>query len=284
MKSRSTWLYLLPAITILAAFFVLPVVRLIPASVSSESGLGLYLEIITNPRYSTSVLSTIVLSVFVTLASLFVGGLSGLFLERHRFWGRDAVVGLITLPLSFPGVVVGFMIIMLGGRNGLIGMFTQGLGAGKLVFAYGMAGLFLGYLYFSIPRVVTTVMAAAKKNGSDVRRSGPNTRSLVVPYSQGRHASSSGSCSLFHWRALFCNIHGGLWYRLYACDRHQRSADHDLHGIYAFGQHRLCGNAFCRSGIDHLDHACRSALLFRLLYRYRCRLRTGANNVSKKIL
>mgnify|MGYP000838527941 CR=1 FL=1 len=51
MKSRSTWLYLLPAITILAAFFVLPVVRLIPASVSSESGLGLYLEIITNPRY-----------------------------------------------------------------------------------------------------------------------------------------------------------------------------------------------------------------------------------------
>lgn len=163
MKSRSTWLYLLPAITILAAFFVLPVVRLIPASVSSESGLGLYLEIITNPRYSTSVLSTIVLSVFVTLASLFVGGLSGLFLERHRFWGRDAVVGLITLPLSFPGVVVGFMIIMLGGRNGLIGMFTQGLGAGKLVFAYGMAGLFLGYLYFSIPRVVTTVMAAAKK-------------------------------------------------------------------------------------------------------------------------
>lgn len=85
MKSRSTWLYLLPAITILAAFFVLPVVRLIPASVSSESGLGLYLEIITNPRYSTSVLSTIVLSVFVTLASLFVGGLSGLFLERHRF-------------------------------------------------------------------------------------------------------------------------------------------------------------------------------------------------------
>ena len=107
MKSRSTWLYLLPAITILAAFFVLPVVRLIPASVSSESGLGLYLEIITNPRYSTSVLSTIVLSVFVTLASLFVGGLSGLFLERHRFWGRDAVVGLITLPLSFPGIATG---------------------------------------------------------------------------------------------------------------------------------------------------------------------------------
>lgn len=163
MKSRSTWLYLLPALTILAAFFLLPVVRLLPASASSESGLGLYLEIITNPRYSTSIVSTVALSFAVTLASLFVGGLTGLFLERRRFPGRHLVVGLITLPLSFPGVVVGFMIIMLGGRNGLIPLLTKSLGAGKLVFAYGMAGLFLGYLYFSIPRVVTTVMAAAKK-------------------------------------------------------------------------------------------------------------------------
>ena len=260
MKSRSTWLYLLPAITILAAFFVLPVVRLIPASVSSESGLGLYLEIITNPRYSTSVLSTIVLSVFVTLASLFVGGLSGLFLERHRFWGRDAIVGLITLPLSFPGVVVGFMIIMLGGRNGLIGMFTQGLGAGKLVFAYGMAGLFLGYLYFSIPRVVTTVMAAAKK--------------IDPMYEEAARTLGASSFRILKdvtlpalAPALFST--GALCFAT---------------SMGAFGQHRLCSNAFCRVGTDHLDHACRGAPLLRLLYRYRCRLRTGANNVSKKIL
>ena len=163
MKSRTIWLYLIPSVIVLLAFFILPVLRLLPASVSSESGLGLYLEVITNPRYSASVISTILLSIVVTLASLVVGGLTGLFLERHRFWGRDTVVGLITLPLSFPGVVVGFMIIMLGGRNGLIGSATQTLSMGKLVFAYGMIGLFLGYLYFSIPRVVTTVMAATKK-------------------------------------------------------------------------------------------------------------------------
>jgi putative spermidine/putrescine transport system permease protein len=32
-----------------------------------------------------------------------------------------------------------------------------------LVFAYSMAGLFVGYLYFSIPRTILTVMAAAEK-------------------------------------------------------------------------------------------------------------------------
>ena len=33
----------------------------------------------------------------------------------------------------------------------------------RIVFAYSMIGLFLGYLYFSIPRVLLTVMAAAEK-------------------------------------------------------------------------------------------------------------------------
>jgi putative spermidine/putrescine transport system permease protein len=32
-----------------------------------------------------------------------------------------------------------------------------------MVFAYSMTGLFLGYLYFSIPRVMLTIMATAEK-------------------------------------------------------------------------------------------------------------------------
>jgi putative spermidine/putrescine transport system permease protein len=59
--------------------------------------------------------------------------------------------------------VVGFMIILLAGRQGLIGEVSNALIGEKLVFAYSIAGLFLGYLYFSIPRVILTVMAAIEK-------------------------------------------------------------------------------------------------------------------------
>jgi putative spermidine/putrescine transport system permease protein len=52
---------------------------------------------------------------------------------------------------------------MLAGRTGLVAELTSLLGAGRLVFAYSMAGLFTGYLYFSIPRVILTIMAAAEK-------------------------------------------------------------------------------------------------------------------------
>ena len=70
---------------------------------------------------------------------------------------------MLTFPLAFPGVVVGFMIILLAGRQGLIGEVTNRIFGEKLVFAYSIGGLFLGYLYFSIPRVILTIMAAVEK-------------------------------------------------------------------------------------------------------------------------
>ena len=109
------------------------------------------------------VLSTVALSAAVTVAALLISGVAGVFLERSRFVGRRVLVALLTFPLAFPGVVVGFMVIMLAGRQGLIGDLVGRIAGVKPVFAYSMAGLFLGYLYFSIPRVILTVMAAAEK-------------------------------------------------------------------------------------------------------------------------
>src|SRR5260370_8331716 len=86
-----------------------------------------------------------------------------MFLQRHRFPGRAVLVAMLTFPLAFPGVVVGFLIILLAGRQGLIGDFSNRLFGEKLVFAYSIYGLFLGYLYFSIPRVILTIMAAVQK-------------------------------------------------------------------------------------------------------------------------
>jgi putative spermidine/putrescine transport system permease protein len=70
---------------------------------------------------------------------------------------------MLTFPLAFPGVVVGFMIILLAGRQGLIGDISSRLIGEKIVLAYSMQGLFLGYLYFSIPRVILTIMAGVEK-------------------------------------------------------------------------------------------------------------------------
>jgi putative spermidine/putrescine transport system permease protein len=156
-------LCLLPLAVVVGAFFLLPMVQLIVVGGTGKLGIGAYAAILTDPRYRATLINTVVLSTAVTAASLAISTVTGLFLQRHRFPGRSFLVAMLTFPLAFPGVVVGFMIILLAGRQGMIGEITQHLFGEKEVFAYSMQGLFLGYLYFSIPRVILTVMAAVEK-------------------------------------------------------------------------------------------------------------------------
>lgn len=156
-------LLLLPATVVFCAFFVLPLARLVLIGGSGSLGWAAYAVALTDPRYLASLLSTILLAATTTLATLTLATVSGVFLSRHRFSGRQFLVSLLTLPLAFPGVVIGFMVIMLGGRQGLLPSMTDALFNERWVFAYSMTGLFVGYLYFSIPRTILTIMASAEK-------------------------------------------------------------------------------------------------------------------------
>jgi putative spermidine/putrescine transport system permease protein len=154
---------LAPAAIVFAAFFLIPLARLFAIGGSGALGWAAYSAAFTEPRYLTSLLSTVALSAAVTAVTLVASGLAGVFLQRNRFRGRSLLTAMLTLPLAFPGVVIGFMVIMLAGRQGLIPAITEALTGERLVFAYSMAGLFVGYVYFSIPRTILTVMAAAEK-------------------------------------------------------------------------------------------------------------------------
>jgi putative spermidine/putrescine transport system permease protein len=138
-------------------------VRLMIVGGSGPQGLAAYAAILTEPRYRATLINTVVLATATTIVSLVVATIAGLFLQRTRFAGRSVLVAMLTFPLALPGVVVGFMIILLAGRQGLIGDLTLPVLGEKLVFAYTIQGLFLGYLYFSIPRVILTIIAAVEK-------------------------------------------------------------------------------------------------------------------------
>ncbi|WP_234731216.1 ABC transporter permease [Acidocella facilis] len=152
----------LPAVLVFLGFFVVPFGIFLHVGGQGAHGWAGYALALGDARHLQSLLATFVLSVLVTLATLVVGGICGLFLGRHEFPGQGLLVSILTLPLAFPGVVVGFMIIMLGGRQGLVTQLSLALHGGRIVFAYSVWGLFFGYLYFSIPRVVLTMLAAAR--------------------------------------------------------------------------------------------------------------------------
>lgn len=162
-QSNFLRLCLAPLLILTVAFFLLPMARLIVTGAAGPQGLGGYVAIVTEPRYRATLINTVVLAAATTLVSLAVATVAGMFLQRHRFPGRSVLIAMLTFPLAFPGVVVGFMIILLAGRQGLIGDITRLVAGEKVVFAYSIWGLFFGYLYFSVPRVILTIMAAIQK-------------------------------------------------------------------------------------------------------------------------
>ncbi len=67
-----------------------------------------YWTVITQPQYLQSLFNTVLLSLAVTLVTLAIASVVGCFLARQRFAGRGTLLALLTFPLAFPGVVVGF--------------------------------------------------------------------------------------------------------------------------------------------------------------------------------
>ena len=65
-------------------------------------------------------MNTVLLVAATTIMTLVIATIAGCSSPRRRFVGRGVLISLLTLPLSFPGVIVGFFVILLGGRRGLI--------------------------------------------------------------------------------------------------------------------------------------------------------------------
>lgn len=198
LRPTAAWA-LAPAAAVLFAFWLLPLAQLVVLGGQGRNGgASGYWQVLGSGQYLSSLAQTCILAAVVTLAALLVGGISGVFLARQRFFGRSALVALLTFPLAFPGVVVGFLVILLAGRQGLFAMLGMELAGERWIFAYSLAGLFLGYLYFSIPRVILTVMAACE--------------SLDRSLEEAAHSLGAG-----HWRVVCDVIIPGLAPALVSC-------------------------------------------------------------------
>jgi len=173
MRLRGWRWFAAPAAALFTAFWLLPMVKLATLGAHEIDGRSAYMHVITDLRYWRSLINTVGLSLGASVLTVILAVPVGRFLARHPgFPGRRLVMGLIAFPLAFPGVVVGFLIILLGGRQGVVGQAARAVGAEPIVFAYGMAGLFLGYLYFSLPRAVGVLTAAAEGIDSSLLEAG----------------------------------------------------------------------------------------------------------------
>lgn len=111
--------------------------------------------LVTDPVYREIAWNTLWFAAAATIFSVAIGVAISHALEKYSLPFERLLVALISFPIALPGIVVGFMIVVLLGRTGLltnaVAFFTGGDPI-DLATAMSVGGLFLGYAFSLIPR------------------------------------------------------------------------------------------------------------------------------------
>jgi putative spermidine/putrescine transport system permease protein len=169
MRRWTNFAPLVPLLILLATFLLTPTAVLWGRSVSVDGQLTLriYVESLTNARYVTAFVNTTLIAVASTVLALFICTPAALYIERGRSKSWLAVA--LAIPLSLPGIVIGFFVILIFGRTGVVPQLFESLtGQRQLTFAYTFWGLLLGYFYFQIPRVILVLRGAVANISDDI--------------------------------------------------------------------------------------------------------------------
>ncbi len=151
----------LPGIVIALLFFALPLSTVaVEAAADGGSAFG---RLFADPVFWRGLRGTIVLGLAAPLASLIVGTAVAMHLARLAPARRTAMLFVISLPLTFSGLIVAYGFILVFGRAGFVTLSLAELGADPAVvggFIYSPLGLGTAYAYYLIPRVVLVVLPA----------------------------------------------------------------------------------------------------------------------------
>ena len=182
LRRRPAAYGLLPAAIFLALAFGIPAASLVRSAMRG-SPVGLFrqlAEVWLEPHTRRALGNGLGLSIGVSAAAILLCLAPARLLAHARFRGHTLVRVLLSLPLAFSGVIVGFLAIVMLGRVGVVPsiaacLFGRPIGSGL---AYAFPGLFLAYLFFEIPRAVLSLEAAFARLDPEIDAA---ARSLGAP-------------------------------------------------------------------------------------------------------
>ncbi|CAH2031970.1 ABC transporter permease [Trichlorobacter ammonificans] len=170
-RPNGALLLCLPLLLLVLALLAWPLAHLLRQSLlltdAPAAGLTLanYRELFAVPRYRHALLWSLELSLAVAAGSTLLCLAPAWLFTRYDFRGKRLMRAVLTLPMTFSGMIVGFLMVIMLGRTGFIPQLLEGVtGTPSLSgAAYRFPGLILAYLYFEIPRATLTLESALAK-------------------------------------------------------------------------------------------------------------------------
>ena len=124
-----------------------------------------YLAVFTDPFLRSTMYLSLGLSIAVSVLSIILCIGPAWLLVRKDFPGKRMFRAILTLPMAFSGVIIGFLAVIMIGRIGFIPQLSRwliGVPLGEAL-AYSLTGLGIAYIWFQIPRATLTLESAIRK-------------------------------------------------------------------------------------------------------------------------
>jgi sulfate/thiosulfate transport system permease protein len=148
-KGLGGWILIIVMIIYLGVLIVGPIIAL--ATGAFQNGLMPAVRSITSAVFSQALGLTLQIALLVVVIQLLVGTMIAWMLVRHEFPGIGLLNGLIDVPFAISPVVVGYMLLLLFGRNSLIYPLLDHFDF-RIVFA--APGMFLATLFVCFPFMI----------------------------------------------------------------------------------------------------------------------------------
>jgi putative spermidine/putrescine transport system permease protein len=161
-------LLIAPAIILLIALFVVPIVWFFIKILAEEGSIGAILQraegVLTSHAVVTALITTNWISLLVTAFALIVGYPIAYYLANTTGWRFALILFCIIVPYFTSIIVRTYSWMVLLGRNGLINQALSGLGLidSPLALLYNKLGILIGMAYVLLPYMILTLYAAMK--------------------------------------------------------------------------------------------------------------------------
>jgi len=139
---------------------LMPLIALVAGVI--EAGVGQALQELSKPDVLSAFWLTLWISVLVVCVHAVFGTLVAWVLVRHRFPGRSLLNALIDMPFALSAVVVGYMLLLLFGRNGMLAPVLQAL---DIQVAFAVPGMVLATLFVTFPFMVRELVPVLENFG-----------------------------------------------------------------------------------------------------------------------
>jgi sulfate/thiosulfate transport system permease protein len=116
-----------------------------------EKGIEAVTQSLTRPQVIAAFVRTLWIGIFVVAVHVAFGTAVAWVMVRHRFFGRGILNALIDMPFAVSPVVVGYMLLLLFGRNGIFAPLLAALG---IRVAFALPGMVLATLFVTLPFMV----------------------------------------------------------------------------------------------------------------------------------